>query len=252
MKAMILAAGLGTRLRPLTHHTPKPLIPVNDIPLIFYNLALLKKQGITHVVINLHHLGAQIRKVLGDGRRFGFHFDYSNEKKILGTGGGIKKAEKFLKNAPFLVLNGDIIADVNLKKLIATHRKEKNIATLVLRPAKKEKFGKIRIRGKKIVSMLGLPRGKTGTPAFFAGIHVIENRFLKTQKKGGKSCIIRQGYIPLLQKGEKIGAWMQQQGFWNDLGTPARVRETDKLLRKRKIRLSYQKELDFLVKKTEC
>ena len=72
MKAMLLAAGLGTRLRPLTDRTPKPLIPVNGVPLIFYNLALLKKHGITRVVINLHHLGSQISALLGDGRRFGF------------------------------------------------------------------------------------------------------------------------------------------------------------------------------------
>lgn len=247
MKAMLLAAGLGTRLRPLTNHTPKPLIPVNGIPLIFYNLALLKKYGITKVVINLHYLGNQIRGLLGDGRKYGFNFEYSHEKKILGTGGGIKKAEKFLKNGPFLVLNGDIIADVNLEKLIAAHQKLKPLATLVVRPLKNKKYGKVHVKGEKIVSILEpAPRFVKTTPCFFTGIHVLESHFLKTQKRGEKSCVIRQGYIPTLKKGETIGAFMQTTGYWNDLGTPSRIRETNRQFRKNKIRLSYQKELALI------
>ncbi|MDO8520211.1 MAG: NDP-sugar synthase [Deltaproteobacteria bacterium] len=238
MKAMLLAAGLGTRLRPLTNTIPKPLIPINGIPLIFYNLALLKKYGIHDVVINLHYLGNQIRDLLGDGRRLGFRFRYSFEKKILGTGGGIKKAERFLKNGPFLVLNGDIIADVNLKKMMELHRKQKPMATLFLRPLKKEKFGKIRVRGEKIVSIL------KGGATFFAGIHLIESRFLKTQKRGVKTCVIRDGYVPLLKAGEPFAAFLHARGFWNDLGTPKRVRETEKRLARTP--LSYQKELSFL------
>lgn len=244
---MLLAAGLGTRLRPLTNHRPKPLIPVNGIPLIFYNLALLKKFGITHVVINLHYLGEQIRDLLGNGRKYGFRFEYSHEKKILGTGGGIKKAEKFLKNGPFLVLNGDIIIDVNLKKLIKAHRQQKPLATLVVRPLQNKKYGKVYIKGKKIVSILeSPPHGLKTTPTFFAGIHVLESRFLKTQKRGEKTCVIRQGYVPLLKKGEKIGSFLQTQGYWNDLGTLSRIRETNRLFRKKKIRLSYRKELALI------
>ena len=249
MKAMLLAAGLGTRLRPLTDRTPKPLIPVNGVPLIFYNLALLKKHGITRVVINLHHLGSQISALLGDGRRFGFHFDYSFEKKILGTGGGIKKAEKFLSNGSFLVLNGDIISDLPLQKMISAHQKKKPMATLALRPIQREKYGKIFIRGNDIVSMLiDPPHGIKSTATFFTGIHLLNSLFFKTQKKGKKSCVVREGYIPLLQKGIPLKAFVHFKGYWNDLGTIERIWDTEKQLQSGKIRLSYQKELNFMKK----
>src|SRR2546430_432207 len=92
MKAMILAAGLGTRLRPLSNSVPKPLLPVAGRPLIVWNLLLLRRYGITEVIINLHHLGDLIEKELGDGSRFGMRLAYSRESVILGTGGGINKA----------------------------------------------------------------------------------------------------------------------------------------------------------------
>src|SRR5262245_7059025 len=109
MKAMILAAGLGTRLRPLTHSTPKALLLVNGRPLIYYSLKLLEKHGIREAVINLHYLGDLIQKELGDGSKFGLRIHYSWEPQILGTGGGIKKASTFLEQESFLVVNSDVL-----------------------------------------------------------------------------------------------------------------------------------------------
>jgi len=114
MKAMVLAAGFGTRLRPLTDHIPKPLLPVGGRPMIEYTLLLLKKYGITEIIINLHHCGDQIIKTLGDGTQLGLSISYSDEQgEPLGTGGGLKKAEAFFEGAPFLVINGDIVIDIN-------------------------------------------------------------------------------------------------------------------------------------------
>ena len=116
---MILAAGFGTRLRPLTEAVPKPLLRVAGRPIIEYPLLLLRAAGIRDVVINLHHLGDQIRKRLGDGSAYGLRIVYSTEEEILDTGGGIKKAEALLSDGSFVVINSDTIMDAPLEELIA-------------------------------------------------------------------------------------------------------------------------------------
>ena len=124
MKALILAAGFGTRLRPLTNHTPKALVPVNNIPIIIYILSFLKHHKIKDIVINLHHLGHKIPQFLGNGSGFGMKIRYSHEPQILGTGGGIKKASRFFKD-DFLIVNGDVIVDFDLSAMIRQHKNNK-------------------------------------------------------------------------------------------------------------------------------
>ena len=133
MKAMILAAGYGTRLRPLTERLPKPLLPIGGRPLLEWNLLLLKKHGITHALINLHHLGDQIVETFGDGSRYGMRLAYSHEPVILGTGGGIKQAQPYFEDRPVLVLNGDTLSDCDLTALLETHRVRRALATLAVR-----------------------------------------------------------------------------------------------------------------------
>src|SRR5918996_5519933 len=133
MRAMILAAGFGTRLRPLTNTVPKALVPVAGRPLIEYSLLFLRSQGITEVVINLHHLGEKIRAALGDGSLYGIRIFYSPEDPILETGGGIKNAQSFLDGDTFVVMNCDTILDLNLQEALAFHRHKQAVATLVLR-----------------------------------------------------------------------------------------------------------------------
>lgn len=246
---MLLAAGLGTRLRPLTNHIPKPLLPINGLPIILYTLALLKKYKIKDVIINLHHLGDQIRTLLGSGRKFGFNIKYLFEPKILGTGGGIKGAEKFLKGSPFLVFNADIIADIDLKKLILFHKKKNSMATLVVRQNHAKEFGILYVnRDNNIVSILKKPKNVRSTrQTFFTGIHVLDKKFLRWQKPRKKSCIIRNGYIPLLNQGKTIGAFIQK-GYWNDLGTLSRLKKTDSDFKKGKIRFSYGNHLEMFRK----
>ena len=125
MKAMILAAGLGTRLRPLTDTTPKPLLPVAGTPLIVWNLLLLKRHGFQDVIINLHHLGSMIEQALGDGSRYGLRIVYSYEPVILGTGGGLKQAEPHFSGEPVLVLNGDTLVEIDLGALWPFIRNDK-------------------------------------------------------------------------------------------------------------------------------
>ena len=118
-KAMILAAGRGERLAPLTDHTPKPLLRIAGEPLICHQLAWLRRAGVREVVVNLHHLGEQIEAAVGDGGGLGLRVRYSREEELLETGGGIRKALPLLQPGPFLVLNGDIWTDYPFRKLLA-------------------------------------------------------------------------------------------------------------------------------------
>lgn len=117
MNAMLLAAGRGTRLAPLTDHTPKPLLEVKGKPLIHWQLQALAKAGISRCVINLHHLGEQIEQAVGDGSRWDMEVVYSREHMLLETGGGIVQALPLLGDAPFVLMNGDIWTDFNLQTL---------------------------------------------------------------------------------------------------------------------------------------
>jgi NDP-sugar pyrophosphorylase family protein len=130
---MILAAGLGTRLRPLTDRAPKPLLPIAGRPLLHYTLAWIASAGIRQVMINLHHMGEMIRDAIGDGRGFGLEVSYSEEPDILGTGGGLKRVERFFADGPFLVVNADILTTVDPRAVIAAHAARRGLATLVVR-----------------------------------------------------------------------------------------------------------------------
>ena len=246
MKAMILAAGLGTRLKPLTDLIPKPLVPVNNLPLIFYNLGLLKKFGIRDVVINLHHLGMQVKDLLGSGNKFGFRFSYSEEPAILGTGGGIMKAKSVLRNGPFLVLNSDIIVDVDLEKFLHFHGRQKSFASVVVQGgAKTKKYGVLYRRPDgSLASILEAPK-QMGRyeKTFFTGIHLLDHRFFSLKIRQRKFCVIRDVYQPQLARGVKLFAY-RYDGIWFDLGTFADLKRVDSALRSGRLKLSYGKFLD--------
>ena len=131
MKAMILAAGSGTRLRPLTLKIPKVLLPVRGVPLLEYQLAWLKSHGISQVAINLYHLGEKIKALLDDGSHYGFEIFYSSEPKLLGTAGGVKRMEYFFNNT-FIVAYGDVFTDFNLSDMVNLHHQKKAIATIAV------------------------------------------------------------------------------------------------------------------------
>ena len=212
---ILLAAGFGTRLRPLTEKMPKPLIPLGDGKLIDFHLKTLKKFGIENVVINLHYLGEQIEKYLGDGSRYNLNIQYSREPEILGTGGGVKQAASFLK-LPSFVINTDIIHHCDLAALAAQHFQTHADATLALRTLKvEENFSPVATDSTgKITSFR-----KAGTH-FFTGIQIITPSLITTLPAAGQnSCLIEQGYEPMLLAGKNLQSF-QYEGYWNDLGTP--------------------------------
>ena len=221
-RAMILAAGLGERLRPITDKIPKPMIPVLDKPLIAHTLTLLKNYGIEEVMINLHHLAGIIRAMLGDGSAYGVNITYSSEPELLGTGGGVKKVEAFFADETFIVLNGDILCDVNLDAAVAEHRAKGAMATMVVRDRDYERFGLIEVNKESRVQRIlnQGPKSEDLAPAMFTGVHVLEPEFLSHVPQG-PGCIIRTAYLDLIAVGGPIYAYWHE-GYWNDLGSPER------------------------------
>ncbi len=236
MKAMLLAAGLGTRLRPLTETTPKSLLPISGRPILAWNLLLLKHHGITEVIINLHHKGEQVVEALGDGSRYGMRIAYSHEPSLLGTGGGIKQAAPYLKDGPFLILNGDTLSECDLTALIAAHRDAHHTdgapATLAVREdADAARWGAITLDAQsRILQIKGEPPiarspGALREPFMFAGIHVLEPAVLDAIPPGPGSII--DVYISLLRQGRPLHGY-RMSGYWSDIGTPKRYADAQR------------------------
>jgi len=239
MKAMILAAGLGTRLRPLTNTIPKPLLPVGGTPLIVWNLLLLKRHGFHDVVINLHHLGPMIEQTVGNGSKFGLRIIYSQEPVILGTGGGIKQVEPYFSGEPVLVLNGDTLVELDLDALYAFHRANKAAATLVLREdPDAARWGLVEVGAEyRIVRITGkgLSTPVPTAPRMFAGIHILSPRLLREVPKGVASSII-DPYVAAIARGEAVLGY-DLKSYWSDIGTAERYAQAEQDVRAGLIRL---------------
>ena len=233
---MILAAGYGERMRPLTNSMPKPLLPINNKPILHYTLQLLKKNGIFEIVINLHHLPDMIMNVFGDGSSLGMKIHYSYEKEILGTAGGIKAAEGFLNDGTFLVINSDIIADIDIKKVLKFHKKKKTFATMVLRhDTDADRYGAIEVDSDwRIRRFLGNPpyvpplnkggRGGGLPPLkklMFTGIHIFEPEIFDEIPSGRYCGITEETYPKLMNDNIPIYGY-EFNGYWIDMGTPER------------------------------
>jgi NDP-sugar pyrophosphorylase family protein len=133
MRVMIMAAGKGTRLRPITDLVPKPMAPIVNRPALFHIISLLRRHGVTEIIMNLHHLPDVISGYFGDGTEMGVEISYSHETRLLGTAGGVKNNQAFLDGDTFLVMSGDALTDIDLTGLVAAHKRNGSIATLALK-----------------------------------------------------------------------------------------------------------------------
>jgi MurNAc alpha-1-phosphate uridylyltransferase len=232
LRALVLAAGRGERLRPYTLSTPKPLLPVRGRPLIAWSLDSLARHrqelGIDEVAINLHHLGPQIRAAIGD-RHDGLRIRYSDESaQLLGTLGALHPLREFLAAAPrFLILNGDSWCDWPLDRLLAAHlaARDGRTATLLLtsRADPGEYGGGVGVDRRGNVVTFGRERDeRISARRVFAGAHVLERRLLE-RVPPGPGDTIGGLYEPLLAEGATLGTWTTNRR-WHDLGTPARCR----------------------------
>ncbi len=223
MKAFILAAGFGTRLKPLTNKTPKPLLTVFGQPVIHRTIQQLKEHGVKEMVVNNHHLGQQIMDDLKDGNEHGVRISHSSEKDILGSGGGIGAAARFLRGDDFFLLhNGDIWADIHLSEVMAHHQDRQNDITMVL--IDREEFNQV-ITDRE-GSVLDIRR-KSAIPTkphcqvlAYTGISCIGTHLLREFPADRKEDLIKI-YLRLMDKGVKIGYRFARECFWEDIGSLA-------------------------------
>ena len=220
MRAMVLAAGLGTRLRPLTLEIPKPVVPVLGKPLCGHAIEFLRLHGATEFLINLHHGPDIVRKRIDAWTNSLFPVEYTFEPEILGTGGGIHNAREFLRTGTFITANSDVIARFPLDQAIAQHRKTGALATLVLFPDPARHYTPVRIRENGKILGFGAEAPQGATEGVFTGYQIAEPELLDKIPPNGPSCVIRQTYEPLIAAGAPIFAFMTS-GFFLDFGTPA-------------------------------
>jgi MurNAc alpha-1-phosphate uridylyltransferase len=229
MLAMILAAGRGERMRPLTDHTPKPLLQAGGKPLIVWHIERLVRAGIADLVINHAHLGEQIEEALEDGNRFGARIQYSSEVTALETAGGIAFALSLLGNEPFAVVNGDVYCEYDFERLHPLAEKLKQTRdnahlVLVSNPSHHPK-GDFLLHGNRV-----LPSGNLsgGAQLTFSGIGIYQPSLFVHIPHGSKAPL-----APLLREQIALGkvSGEHYQGIWVDVGTPQRLEELDKSLR---------------------
>ena len=226
--AMILAAGRGERMRPLTDHTPKPLLPVGGKPLIVWHIEHLAAAGIRHLVINHAHLGQQIEQYLGNGATWGVQIDYSPEPQALETGGGIYQALPLLGQAPFLVVNGDVWTDYPFEQLLSRQFPGDRGAHLVLvdNPAQ-HPLGDFQLDEQGLVR----ERKPAESGFTYAGLGVYTADFFADMAPG------KYPLRPLLDAAIRRGVLRGEyfQGHWEDVGTPERLDKLDAALQSSRV-----------------
>lgn len=230
MRAMILAAGRGERMRPLTDHTPKPLLPAGGKPLIVWHIERLAHAGITELVINHAHLGRQIEDALGDGGRFGVHIAYSDEGKALETAGGIANALPLLGSEPFAVVNGDIWCDYDFSLLpdrAAAMGNDMAHLVLVDNPPHHPN-GDFLLNDGRVLPTGDQQLATGDSKLTFSGIGIYQPALFAGIPRGSAAPL-----APLLREQIALGkvSGEHHRGLWVDVGTPQRLAELDSRIR---------------------
>jgi NDP-sugar pyrophosphorylase family protein len=237
MKAMILAAGLGTRLRPLTNDRPKALVQVGDRTMLEIALLRLRDFGIRDVIVNVHHFAGMVLEYLKKNDNFGMDIEISHEDDLLDTGGGLKKAAYFFRGnlqagqEPFILHNVDVISTVDLRRMVQFHTDHRALATLAVQDRDTSRYlvfdEQLQLRGRrsgrdqKSEVVQSSPRVQV---LAFSGIHIISPRLLTMMTEEGAFSIV-DSYLRLASQGEKILAFRADEYYWCDLGRPDSVRQ---------------------------
>ena len=226
---MVLAAGLGTRLRPLTDDRPKALVEINGRTLLQITLARLRSFGVNEVIFNVHHFAGMITDYLAANQNFGMRIEVSREEELLDTGGGLKKAGWFFledcRDEPFLLHNVDVLSDIDLAQMLQSHNEHLALATLAVQERQSSRHllfdrqGQLCGRRFEREERTELARPVENPQAFaFCGIHVISPRLLGMMAETGAFSII-ETYLHLAARDEKIMAFRADNSYWRDLGT---------------------------------
>src|ERR1051326_2020643 len=230
MKAMVLAAGLGTRLRPLTGSRPKALVEGGGRTLLEIALERLRLFGIHEVIVNVHHFADMMVDYLSSKRNFGMRIEISREEVLLDTGGGLKKAAWFFEDLqePFVLHNVDVLSTIDLNRMLEFHQKNRALVTLAVQDRKTSRYllfdAHNQLRGRRAGNHASdLANSAPDVQAFaFSGIHVISPRLLGMLSEDGAFSII-DSYLRLASHGEKIVAFRADEYYWRDLGKPENV-----------------------------
>jgi mannose-1-phosphate guanylyltransferase len=232
MKALVLCAGLGTRLRPLTERWPKPAIPLLGQPLFRYTLSTLVRAGVREVAINSFHLPAVMEDVAGaECIRKGLSLTVNREVgEIQGTGGGIRGLRHVLKDDLFIVFNGDILFTLDLEDVLRRHQASGASASMVLMPMPEgEKYAAVETDAQLRVRRIAGhgPGGERLSPWHFTGVHVMSPEVFDFMSPAGPEDINREVYPRMIAAGRVVGG-LVVQGYWSDLGTPSRYLATQR------------------------
>lgn len=216
---MILAAGYGARLWPLTADRTKPALPVLGKPLVGYVAEYLARQGVDEAIVNLHHRPDSVRAALGDGAQFGLRLQYVYEPLILGTSGALDNARELIGDDTFVVVNGKLVTDIDLSAAIETHRRRAALATLVLRRnVARERFSIVETSDGLVTRFGGMPQPSDDSPLMFTGIQIMEPRIFDYIPRGVFSHSTVEVFPRAIAKGEPIAAHVAQ-GMWFELST---------------------------------
>jgi NDP-sugar pyrophosphorylase family protein len=248
MKAMVLAAGLGTRLRPLTNDRPKALVEVGGRTLLDITLARLRTFDIQDVIINVHHFADMVVEFLRKNDNFGMHIEISREEELLDTGGGLKKAASFFlkdsaqTNEPFVLHNVDVISTIDLGGMVKFHEANRGLATLAVQQRETSRYLLFdqglqlcgRRSGRDAKSEIVRP-SQSPQPFAFSGIHVISPRLLGMLSEAGAFSII-SSYLRLAAQGEEILSFRADDSYWCDLGKLENVKRAEDDLKQQILR----------------
>jgi mannose-1-phosphate guanylyltransferase/phosphomannomutase len=228
---MILAAGLGSRLRPLTTHLPKPLVPILNRPLLWYLIRQVRHAGIREIAINLHYHGEQIRRWLGRGEQLGVEVRYSEEAELLGSAGGVRRMRQFFGNRPALIVHGDILFDIDLSAVIQYHLSRAALATIVLHPAHhRYSYGTIRVNAHgQIAQFVDQQAPWVAGPlieTLFTGVQILDPVVLDAVPTASVAALTTDVYPALLSNPSRLYGYLMH-GYWSDIGTPRRYWETN-------------------------
>lgn len=242
MKAMVLAAGLGTRLRPLTDNRPKALVEINGHTLLEITLSRLRQFGITEVIVNAHHFSEMIVDYLSANNHFGMLIEVSREHVLLDTGGGLKKAAHFFRDAgdasdrPFILHNVDVISTIDLARMLEFHCEQQALATVAVQNRKTSRYllfddaGQLCGRRSQDGKAELARESATVHPLAFCGIHVISPRLLNMISEGGAFSILAP-YLRLAKAGERVVEFRADEYYWRDLGKAENLVQAEKDLK---------------------
>ena len=228
MKAVIMAGGEGTRLRPLTSQRPKPLTPALNMPIMEHIVLLLKEHGITEIVVTLHYLADEIEGYFGDGSEWGVHLEYSVEDTPLGTAGSVKMAEQSLKDDTFLIISGDALTDIDIGKAIKYHREKKALATIVLSHVPNPlEFGVVITDDEgHIRRFLEKPSwGEVFSDTVNTGMYILEPSIFDYMEYGKNYDWSQHIFPQILAEGKPLFGYVMDNDYWCDVGNLQQYRE---------------------------